>query len=314
MSKKKEMRGLPHAPRGILKAAIISTTGCSDRNIDDYVEAGLLDHPTPRYARGHRGVVEYLYRPDSIARVQVIRERLYEVADYREAAFELFLRGLDPPDTEALRKALLLHLDQKVATYSFRQRQRAAPSTETSERQRIERALDHAAEAAGYSDETREMLRASALRLNGVARPYGTVHGVPPMPVPTYTEQREILVKVSPAVLIEAVAQTRQVIPRENWRLIQHWMQDAPWREEDQVRALLPGHLCRSQHSVKQAARPSAVISMILRLDPSLIPDSVYAFRRDPLQSLQYYNCLAPAALAETNDVIQYALRQRERG
>jgi hypothetical protein len=250
MSKKK-VRGLAHAPQGISKAAIISATGGSHRNVDDYVEAGLVDHPTPRYVRGHRGVFEYLYRPDSIARVQVIRERLHEAADYREAAFELFLRGLDPPDTEVLRKALLLHLDQKIATYSFRQRQRAAPSTETSERQRIERALDRAAEPAGYSDETREMIRASTLTLIGVARPYGTVHGVPPMPVPTYTEQQAIVLKVSPAVLTEAAAQTRQEIPRENLRLIQRWTRAAPWREEDQVRALLPGHLCRSRHSIK---------------------------------------------------------------
>jgi hypothetical protein len=314
MSKKKEKRGLAHALQGIPKAAIISATGCSDRNVDDYVEAGLVDHPTPRYVRGHHGVFEYLYRPDSISRVQVIRERLDEARDYREAAFELLLRGLDPPDIEVFRKALLLHLDQKIATYSFRQRQHAAPSTETSERQRIERALDHAAEAGGYSDETREMLRASALTLNGVARPYGTVHGVPPMPVPTYTEQREILLKVSPAVLTEAAARTRQEIPRENWYFIQRWMRDAPWREEDQVRALLPGHLCRSHHSVKQAARPSAVISMILRLDSALIPDSVHDFQANPWPSLEYYDRLAPAALAETNDVVRYALRKQEGG
>jgi hypothetical protein len=287
--------------RGVTKNEIRTATGCSDRSVEDYVEAGLLAHPKPTYRKGHRDAI-YLYAGDSITRVRIIRERLKEARDYREAAFELFLRGYDP-EVEALRSALLLHVEQKAAAYSFRQRETGGVPTPYKERQRIERALQREADGNGYSDALRSLARTNALALNGVARPYGAEHGVPALPVPTYAEQRGMVAAMRADVLKEAAARTRQQEPNMLWPEL------ASFREEDAIRALLPGHTCKERHSVKQAGRPMMLLAAALQLDASLLPDSIRPFYQNPWPNFEDYNRIAPSALEEGNGLLRYTAR-----
>lgn len=294
------------------KKTLTRLVPCSEDELRRAREAGLIAEPIKRLRRGRPGSGgwDFDYPRITLRRMQVIRRRLVAVPSFTEAALELVLEALDPTEPDALRAALRFHFEQKAATYALRERQRNGATTPESERQRIERTLKHQRESGAYPEELAEAVRASVLSGQGLARPYGTVHGIEPMGMPSYAEVLRILEVVSPGILSEAAARTRQAIPGNQMWLFRQWSQGVPERDEMLRRALLAGHLCTQRHTLAQAARPWAIISLILQLNPSVIPESLLIFKARIWQSLEHYSQLAPAALRQGSELVQ----QIERG
>ncbi len=89
------------------------------------------------------------------------------------------------------------------------------------------------------------------------------------------------------------------------------------WRERRRGTRLASWPSLHAAHTLKQAARPGAIISTILLLEPRLIPTSLLGYRDNPYRlqdNVLAYDSVVPAAIEEAGNIASYAARDRRLG
>ena len=238
-----------------------------DRKRERWTAYGLL-HPPQRVYRTDRRGADFVPHPDTAARKAIISPYLADGHTLAEAADELILQGYDPVKPILVRHWLVNYCDQWIEIVALRRRHRGAADTAPStQRAHIQRKLRTLADQASMTDAARDTLAVAWLGANGILPRHLQGMLMPSDDQPSWRRLRDLLdpAQSTDARLMQALADGRELAVSYAEQVTSLLAIPSGMALDDWVRELLPGHICKTRHSLPQALLATAVLS---QLDP----------------------------------------------
>ncbi len=249
---------------------LVRDTGCRPRQLERLVEFGLL-HREQQWPARHRGS-STRYDRDAAARVSIIQKHLADGHTLLDTAFELVLQGYDLHKPTVLRRVLSDFVDRQIdLTARYLCEPTVADDNASAARARLQRKLRTFSDREGLSPDAHDTLVISALGMTGVMPQSRNGILLPSDALMNVRRWRGLLDSASTtdARLAQAVGDAREALGRDAEWFTSSMGTYFNFSPEDLVRAFLPGHICKTRHSVAQALLPHSILGYIDPLSSS---------------------------------------------